>query len=52
LEEEESWETKFLEFLNKIDKKYLENSEKIPERSRVRREIDATKDKIIIFAKK
>lgn len=51
-EEEESWETKYENFLYELDKKELIDSDKIPDRSRVRREIKKQNDKVIIFAKK
>lgn len=51
-EEEESWETKYENFLYELDKKELVDSDKIPDRSRVKREIEKQNDKVIIFAKK
>ena len=51
-EEEESWETKYENFLYELDKKELIDSDKISDRSRVKREIKKQSDKVIIFAKK
>lgn len=51
-EEEESWETKYENFLYELDKKELIDSDKIPDRSRVKREIKKQNNKVIIFAKK
>ena len=52
LEEDESWETEFENFLYNVDKKELSDCQKIPDRSRVKRESEKHKDKVIIFAKK
>jgi len=51
-EEEESWETEYENFLYNLDKVEITNSNKIPDRSRVRRISKNHKNMIIIFAKK
>ena len=51
-EEEESWETEYENFLYNLDKVEITNSNKIPDRSRVKRISKNHKNMIIIFAKK